>query len=133
MKCHPGDVTRCVVRLEAGEKAPIPGVLQSFTQQAVLQVKADPERIQKRIDQHVQTAKKEAANDLALEKKYREIDNEAWAKKLVATEKNHKKQLELVEPEWYENPAFVVPVTVALTLGAVAGTVGVVCQLRGCK
>ena len=127
--CHTGDQSRCVLRLEPGEEAPIHGILQSFSQQAFLQVRADPKHIQGRIDLAVSTATKAVANDLNLEKTYRKIDNDAWAEKLRVTDVNHALQLDAVRPEWYESPIIVVP----MTLLAVAGTVAVACMLNGCS
>ena len=119
MRCHPGDPSRCFIRMRAGEKAPIDGILQTFTQQAYLQVKADPEEIKKQIDAGVRAAKKEGANDLELEKEKHAADNEKWEETLRVTNENHALQLEEVKPEIYEHPLFVATASVLLTLGAV--------------
>jgi len=133
LKCHPGDPTRCAIMLEPGEKAPVAGVLQTPVQAATLAVRADPDRTQERIDEAVRAAVKVADSDLALEKKYRQIDNDTWSQKLKVTEENHQKQLELVTPSWYEKPEFVAPVAVALTLAAIGGVVAIACELSGCS
>lgn len=132
MLCHPGDPRKCVVYLEIGDRVPWAGALQTPYQAAALAVRADPERLQKRIDQAVKTERKLAANDLELEKKNHQVDNEAWEDKMKGMEANHALQLESVVTEWYEKPFFVIPVAVALTLGAVAATVAIACGLRGC-
>lgn len=133
--CHKKDVTRCVLQLRPGEKAPFGGILQSPKQQALLTVRADPERIQERIDAAVERVEKDAQNDLDLEKKYRQIDNDAWADKLKKTEENYDERIKRLEdalPSWYEEPWFVTIVSVGATLGVVAGTVAIACKLSGC-
>lgn len=129
MRCLVADPTRCFIVLQPGETAPFAGIHETFTQQAVLQVRADPERIQKRIDQEVKTTKRLADNDLKLQKKFHEIDNQTCKKNIEATEA---KILE-VAPEWYEEPVFVIPITAAVTIGLIAGGVAVICEVRGCK
>ena len=131
IKCHPSDPSRCMVRLRAGERSPIDGILQSPTQVAVLAVRADPIRIQKRIDQEVKTAKELGANDLKLENKYRQIDNDAWVEKMKKTNENHALQLKLVAPDWYEEPWFVATVSIAGTLAVIGGSVAIACGIRG--
>lgn len=129
MLCHPGSPHMCVLRLEQGEKAPWTGILQTDRQAAELSVRADPERLKARVDEAVETAKKVAANDLELEKKMHQIDVQAFNDKMKAMEESHARQIELVAPRWYEEPAFVIPVTVVVTLGAVAATVAIADKL----
>lgn len=133
LKCHPEDPSRCVILLDAGEKAPVPGILQTATQAAAIAVQADPAKIQKRIDEAVDYARSLSENDLMLEKQLRKTDNESWARKLKATEANYEERLSRATPSWYERPLFLVPVTAVLTLGVVAASVAVACELRGCN
>lgn len=132
--CHRDDPTRCVLQLEVGERAPFAGVLQSFKQQAVLQVEADPEEIKKRIDAEVDKARREGAANLELEKKLHQIDNDASRATLAATEKNYEARIKRLEeslPKFYEQPWFVATLTFVATAGAIAGVVAISCNLKG--
>lgn len=134
-KCHPGDVTRCVIYLRKGEKSPFDGALQTPKQAAIVSVRADPKKVQERIDEAVKQQKDLGENDLKLEKKYRAIDAKAAADTLAATITNYDERIERLEdalPSWYQEPWFVATVSVALTIGAVAGTVAIACELSGC-
>lgn len=128
--CHIEDPTICVLRIEFGEKAPWTGILQTDRQAAELAIKADPDRLEQRIKEAVDTVSKLASNELELEKRKNQIDLNAFSAEMAAMEENYEKRLELVTPRWYQDPLFVVPVTVLVTLGAVAATVAIADQLK---
>jgi len=101
---------------------------------AILAVRADPTRTQDRIDAVVKQQKELGENDLKLEKKYRAIDAKAAADTLAVTVENYDERIQRLEdalPSWYQEPWFVASVSVVLTIGAVATTVAIACDLQG--
>lgn len=133
-KCHPGDPTRCVIFLRKGEIAPFDGALQTPTQAAIVATRADPERLKERVAEAVKTQKDLDDNDLKLEKRLREIDNDAWKEKLSVTESNYDERVKRLEgalPSWYEEPWFVAGSTFVVTVVAVGVTVHIANELRG--
>lgn len=114
--------------LRVGEQAPFDGILETPTQQALLQVRGEEERIQKRIELEVRTATKTAANDLAYERELRQIDRGVCKEKLEA----HDKVLEEARPGLFERPVVLIPLTVAGTLVVVGGVTAIACALAGC-
>lgn len=132
LACHKGDPTKCAMILEAGEKAPIGGVLQTTTQAAAVAAKADPKLIEQRIKLEVRTATQTVANDFRLTINTLQADNVRLTDILAVTENNNKRQLELVTPAWYESPWFVAPVAVVGTLVVIGAGVAISCKLSGC-
>lgn len=109
--------TYCSSSLEPGEGAPFLGVLVSPPLAAHLYLTEKNE--QRRIDAAVKRAVELQNVKLIHEKELRQIEREQAAQKLVTTQSAQAAQLDAVRPSWYEHPAFLIPVTVAATLGAV--------------
>jgi hypothetical protein len=128
--CRTDDPSMCVLRLELGEKAPWAGILQTDRQAAELAVRADPDRIEQRIKEAVDAVVKLSNNELEFEKRKSQIDLNSLSTEMAAMEENYEKRIELVEAHWYQEPMFVIPVTVLVTLGAVAATVAIADQLK---
>lgn len=128
--CHVGDPRKCSIAVSKGEKVPFDGILQTNYQAAELAVRADPKEIQKRVDLEKKTVQDLAYNDLQLERKLRTIDNEAWEEKLKKTEEHYQKEIDRLDIEFYEHPAFVASVSALVTLGLVAGAVAIADGLR---
>lgn len=131
LKCNKQDPSKCAILLLPGEKAPLLGILQSPTQAAAVAAKADPELIERRIKLEVRTATMAVANDKDLEIAELRADNKRLTDTLGVTEKNYEKRVEAVTPHWTSSPWFVIPVTVATTLGVVGASVAIGCKLNG--
>lgn len=116
-KSHP---SRCTAGMYAKEKAPFDGVLMTGDLAAYLYLTEKNE--QKRIDLAVKKATELKDLEIQHQKDLREIDKEAFEEKLQIKDEAHAQQLELVRRPWYEHPAFIIPVTVAATIGVVMVT-----------
>lgn len=112
-KCHPGDVTKCAAWLDEGKVAPFAGVLQTPKQAAELVAKAEytDERIKAAADVEIRLS----ANEVDKLKSIHAVELKAEVDKRLAAEK----ALEKAGIQWYESPWFIVPVTIAATVGAI--------------
>lgn len=128
LKCHKEAPAKCVVYLEAGDKAPVTGVLQTPLQAAEVAVRADADRQEKRCQADIDLQVRMLRADKDLENGKLEIDNKTLQAELDATNK----ALEAVAPEWYERPSFTIPASIFGTLGVVGLSAWIACSLRGC-
>lgn len=115
--CREDFPTRCTSGLDAGTKTPFAGVLLTGDLAAHLFLVEKNQK--KRIDAAVKKERDAGAVKLDHQKELNKIDKENFDEKLKTLKEAHARDLENVRPSWYEHPAFVIPVTVAATLGAV--------------
>jgi hypothetical protein len=114
-KCHKGDPTKsCTMFIPKGSKAPFSGVLympRLAAQQAVAAA-----GVQDRVELAVRGAKEEAAVIKKYDDRIHAIELETKDKEIALVEDALK---EAVSTSWYTHPAFVVPVTVVLTVALI--------------
>jgi hypothetical protein len=113
-KCLKEDLEKCALILTLDTPAPFSGVLMTVKQAADITAKAEftDERIRAAADVEIRLAK----NENETQKKLHVIDLEAKDKEIKLLEQ----ALADSGPKFYEHPAFVIPVTVVVTLGVVA-------------
>lgn len=126
--CDDKEMKLCVMYIKAGEPAPFDGMLYTVKQAAVQTAKLEEAR--ELVTVEVEHQKKLDAVELAKEKALHQIDLDAGEDSKKKMKELYEKQLDLVEPSWYEEPIVVIPLTVVVTLGAVAGSVLIYDKIR---
>jgi len=115
--CREDFPARCTSGLNVKQPAPFAGVL--LTGDLAAHLFLVEKNQQRRIDAAVKKEHDDGKIKLDHEKDLRAIDRESFDDKLKVMKEAHERDLENVRPSWYEHPAFVIPVAVAATLGAV--------------
>jgi hypothetical protein len=126
-KCHAGDPKKCTMYVPANAPAPYSGILYTPRLAATQAVRAAG--CKDEIDLAVKREQDVAATKKRGDDRLHKIDLGTKDKEIKILED----ALEDAGPSWYSHPAFVIPVTVAATLGAVAATVAIADRLRGTK
>jgi hypothetical protein len=126
-KCHAGDVKKCSMYVPKDSTVPFNGILYTPRLAAVSAVRSAS--CKSEIDLAVEREQAVAEVEKKGDARVHQIDLGAKDKEIKILED----ALEEAGPSWYSHPHFVVPVTVAATLGAVAATVAIADQLRGTK
>jgi len=115
--CDPEDAKSCVQPLLEGETAPFAGQLLTPRRAAYLAVEAGG--CQERIAVELERSNDDWRAKLAAERSLRQNDQSAHELELDLAMKRMQQMEETLGPEWYERPAFVIPVTAVVTIGAV--------------
>lgn len=120
VQCREDYPTYCTTELKAMEVAPFHGVLVSPPLASHLYLVEKNEQV--RIDAAVKRAVDIKDAELAHERTMRQIEREQAAKQLVAATESFDRERSALEeqlPAWYETPAFLIPVAVLGTMGAI--------------
>lgn len=115
--CSPDDPKDCVQPLLEGEAAPFSGQLLTPRRAAKLAVEAGS--CQERVEIETQRVTDRLQLQIDLQKSLRANDRQAHELQLDLLKKRLEQAEEILSPRWWERPAFVIPTTVVLTVGAV--------------
>lgn len=122
--CDPADPKSCVQAVTEGQVVPFTGVLMTLRRAAKLGVAA--EGCQERVELAVEREQELAQVKLLGERQLRENDRQTSQ---LQVDLLQRRMAELA-PAWYERPAFVAPLTAALTVAVLVLSVKTVQALR---
>ncbi len=109
--CDPLDPTRCAVPLKLGQPAPFSG--QLLSPNLALDLGQRAELADLRLDLELKRATGLLSAELALERRHREIEQEAFAAQIGLLENRLEDAHQRL---WYREPVFVAAVSVVLTV-----------------